>query len=367
MHHVRGNITRQAHVGVPLGTYEEEIGRGGFSGRATHLYRKHPPVLWTRIEGELRPRAYAVTELGKLGTDWAANRPVFLGNDEVRLRFARLHGAMPYAFRNADGDEVLFVHSGRGRLECDYGALDFEVGHYLVIPRGTTYRLSTDDRASFLVIECASEVRIPDRGLLGRHALFDPEVVDVPDPGALSPREDGEHELRILRAGALTSVFYPFDPLDTVGWKGDLSVWRLHVKDIRPVSSERYHLPPTAHATFVADGVAICTFLPRPLETGDPSAMKVPFYHANVDFDEVIFYHGGRFFSRDGITPGMATFHPAGIHHGPQPGAVEAARDLARTDEIAVMIDVRKPLGFTEAARSVEQKGYWRSWNGEKR
>ena len=363
MHHARGRTTRQAHVGVPEGTFEEEIGRDGFSGRATHLYREHPPVGWTRIEGELRPRAYAVTEMGPASSDWTASRPPFLENQDVRLRFAHLRGAMPYAFRNADADEVLFVHSGRGSLECDYGAIDFEAGHYLVLPRSTTYRLDAREGATFLVIETAAEVRIPDRGLLGRHALFDVDVIDVPDPAKLSPRP-GEQELRIQRGGALTSVFYPFDPIDVVGWKGDLSVWRLHVRDIRPVSSERYHLPPTAHATFVADGLAICTFLPRPLETGDPEAMKVPFFHANVDYDEVLFYHRGRFFSREGIAPGMVTLHPAGIHHGPQPGATAAARDLARTDEIAVMVDVRRALVPTHQARGVERVDYWKSWQG---
>jgi homogentisate 1,2-dioxygenase len=366
MHHTRGRVTRQAHVGLPEGTVEEEIGRSGFSGRAAHLYRKHPPVDWTRIEGPLRPRAYAVTELSKPEADWAGARTPFLWNEDVTLSFARLHGAMRYAFRNADGDELLFVHSGAGTMESDFGVLDFEAGHYLVIPRGTTYRLRADDQASFLCCETAAELRIPDRGLLGRHALFDPDVIDVPDPERLSPKE-GEHELRIQRAGALTRVFYPFDPIDTVGWKGDLSIWRLHVRDIRPIASERYHLPPTAHATFVADGVAVCTFLPRPLETGDPAALRVPFYHANVDFDEVIFYHQGRFFSREGIGAGMLTFHPAGIHHGPQPGAVRAARDLTRTDEIAVMIDVRRPLASTEAATRVERTDYWASWKRESR
>jgi homogentisate 1,2-dioxygenase len=364
MHHVRGLVTRQAHVGVPEGTVEEEIGRSGFSGRASHLYRRNPPVGWTRIEGPLRPRAYGVTELGAAGDDWLAARSAFLENDDVRLGFARLRGAMGYAFRNADADEVLFVHAGRGTLECDYGALDFEAGHYLVVPRGTTYRLRADDQAAFLVIETAAEVAIPERGLLGRHALFDPDVIDVPDPALLpaSVRDGREHELRIQRAREITRVFYPFDPIDVAGWKGDLSVWRLHVKDIRPVSSERYHLPPTAHATFVAEGVAICTFLPRPLETGDPAALKVPFFHANVDYDEVIFYHRGRFFSREGIAAGMVTFHPAGIHHGPQPGAVDAAKDLARTDEIAVMVDVRRPLRPTAEASSVEREAYWTSW-----
>lgn len=367
-HHVRGTVARQAHVGVPEGTFEEEIARDGFFGKASHLYRRHAPVGWTRIEGELRPRAYQASELGVPGgADWIAARAPFLEGEGVRLSFARLDAAMPYAFRNADADEVLFVHAGRGRFESDFGAMDYETGHYLVVPRGVTYRLHPADHSSFLVVETAAEVKIPDRGLLGRHALFDPELCEVPDVAAMpAPRTGAEHELRVQRGGAIGHVFYPFDPLDTVGWKGDLAPFRLHVRDIRPVSSERYHLPPTAHATFVAGGVVICTFLPRPLETGDPLALRVPFFHANVDYDEVLFYHRGSFFSRAGVGPGMVTFHPAGIHHGPQPGAVKAAATKERTDEVAVMIDSRAPLRPTGAATSVEHVDYWKSWQEKK-
>ncbi len=141
-----------------------------------------------------------------------------------------------------------------------------------------------------------------------------------------------------------------------VGWKGTLSVWQLNVRDIRPVASERYHLPPSAHTTFLAAGVAICTFAPRPLENGDPRAMKVPFYHSNIDYDEVLFYHSGEFFSRAGVNAGMLTFHPQGIHHGPQARAAQRTSDAQRTEEIAVMIDTRQPLAVgAAAAREVER------------
>jgi homogentisate 1,2-dioxygenase len=350
-------------VGLPEGTYEEEIARDGFFGKASHLYRRHPPVNWTRIEGDLRPRAFQAIELGQPSSDWTSTRTPFLEGDGVRLSMAKLTGAMPFAFRNADGDEVLFVHQGRGRFESDFGAMAYETGHYIVIPRGVTYRLDAFDHSSFLVVETAAEVKIPDRGLLGRHALFDPELCEVPDLAAMpAPREGAEHELRVQRGGQLGRIFYPFDPLDVAGWKGDLAPFRLHVKDIRPVMSERYHLPPTAHATFIAGGVVICTFLPRGLETGDPLALKVPFYHSNVDYDEVLFYHRGNFFSRQGVGAGMVTFHPAGIHHGPQPGAVKAAKDKERTDEVAVMIDTKSPLRPTAAAGTVERVDYWKSW-----
>lgn len=135
-HHVRGKVARQAHVGIPEGTYEEEVARDGFAGPASHLYRQHPPVGWTRIEGDVRPRAYQATELGTPSTDWTAARAPFLEGDGVRLSFARLAGAMTYAFRNADADEILFVHAGRGRFESDFGAMTYETGHYLVVPRG---------------------------------------------------------------------------------------------------------------------------------------------------------------------------------------------------------------------------------------
>jgi homogentisate 1,2-dioxygenase len=171
----------------------------------------------------------------------------------------------------------------------------------------------------------------------------------------------------IKRQGALTSVWYPHCPLDVVGWKGTLCVWQLNVRDIRPVSSDRYHLPPSAHTTFVAANVAICTFAPRPLENGDPRALKVPFFHSNIDFDEVLFYHAGEFFSRDGIEPGMLTFHPQGIHHGPQARAAQRAPKATHTEEIAVMIDTRRPLDICAPATALELPDYWKSWQPEDR
>lgn len=364
MHHIRGKVTRQAHVDLPEGTCEEEYARRGFFGRTSHLYRTVPPVAWTAIEGDLRPEAICATELPGLGgEDWLSGRVAFLENEDVRLHVARLAAPMGYAFRNADADEVLFVHRGAGRLDTDFGRIGYTRGDYLVIPRGTAYRLAPVEETMALVIESVGEVELPERGLLGRHALFDPDVIEVPEPTKLAAPPRGSHALKVQRQGRLTTLTYPFDPLaTTVGWKGDLTVWRLNVRDIRPVASERYHLPPTAHATFTMPGAVVCTFLPRPLETGDPGALRVPFYHANIDYDEVLFYHDGDFFSRPGIRPGMVTFHPQGIHHGPQPRAVAASKTRQRTDEQAVMIDTRRPLAMTDAARRASVADYWKSW-----
>ncbi|MFO0747849.1 MAG: homogentisate 1,2-dioxygenase [Myxococcota bacterium] len=348
---------------------EEEYARSGFSGRYAHLYRSSPPVAWTRIEGPLRPRD--PTREAEVSGDYLADRRPQLGNDDVVISFARVARPMDYFFRNADADEVLFVHAGGGRIETDFGPLGYVRGDYLVIPRGTVYRLVPSDTTSLLVMEMRGEVRFPDRGMLGQHALFDPAVIEVPTPveagpgSTLAASATGEWEVRIQRQGQLTRVFYAHCPLDVVGWKGTLSVQRLNVKDIRPVMSERYHLPPSAHSTFVADGAVICSFLPRGLETGDANAMKVPFYHSNIDYDEVLFYHDGEFFSRTGISAGMLTFHPQGIHHGPQPGAVERTKDAARTQEVAVMIDTRRPLEVLSGALRCELVDYWKSWGAD--
>ena len=366
MYYRKGIITRQAHVDIPKGTCEEEYARRGFFGRTSHLYRSQAPVGWTHIEGDLRPRAFDSGILpGLEAGDYLEGRVPFLYNNDVVLSLALVDQAMDYSFRNADGDEVLFVHRGGGEIETDFGPLTYEKGDYLVIPRGTVYRLAPEQETALLIIESAHEVTLPDKGILGRHALFDTDVINVPEPRpATGQPEQGEWRLKVKRCNRLSTITYPFDPINTVGWKGDLTVWQLNVRDIRPVSSERYHLPPTAHVTFLMQNVVICTFLPRPLETGDPGALKVPFFHANIDFDEVIFYHDGDFFSRAGISPGMVTFHPQGIHHGPQPQAVTASKTKERTNEQAVMIDTREPLVMSEQAECIEMKDYWKSWMG---
>lgn len=366
--YVKGIVTRQAHVDIPEGTVEEEYARNGFSGGYAHLYRSQPPVGWTRIEGPLRPRAFDMRSPRlPIPGDYLQSRRSFLHNDDVRISFSTVSEAMPFSFRNADADEVFFVHAGEGELESDFGQSSYRQGDYIVIPRGTVYRLRPTVATELLLIECYSEVRFPEKGMLGQHALFDPAMIRVPEPvlGKKSSAGNEEFELRILHRGEITRVFYPFDPLNTVGWKGTLSVRQINVADIRPVLSDRYHLPPSAHTTLLANNVAICSFLPRPLENGDPKALKVPFYHSNIDFDEVIFYHEGNFFSREGIRPGMMTFHPQGIHHGPQPKAVARSADAKATNEIAIMIDTRRSLSVSPGVADGEWADYWKSWMGK--
>jgi homogentisate 1,2-dioxygenase len=360
----KGEAPSQAHVGVPEGLYEEEHGRQGFTGPASHLYRRHPPTGWVRIEGPLRPRAFDCTALKTPDQRSAESPPSeILRSPDVRVFVSRRAQSMPHFVRNADGDEIHFVHVGRGQYETDYGMLSYEPGDYLLIPKGTTYRIIVEQSPSlFLIAESPVAVELPDRGLLGRHALFDLGVLTAPELDVKPRDEDGrEWEVRIKREGEWTRVIYPFYPMDVVGWKGDLWVAKLNVRDFRPVTSPRYHLPPTVHATFQAGGLLISTFAPRPLES-DPQALKVPFYHRNMDYDEVLFYHSGNFFSRAGIQPGSFTLHPQGIHHGPQPQAVDASRSKTHTDEVAIMIESRRPFELLKELDVVELKEYGTSW-----
>ncbi|HLP30051.1 MAG TPA: homogentisate 1,2-dioxygenase [Geothrix sp.] len=367
----KGLHTRQAHVDLPEGTFEEEHARQGFFGRTTHLYRLHPVTDWTRIEGPLRPHSYdlnpllpfkeAAVRASMFGSTEVAFAPIcVLHNQDVALHWV-VPSTMDFFYRNADGDDVYYVHAGSGKLETTFGALTYATGDYLVIPRGTTYRFLPDEGPQrYLLIESFSEVTIPDRNQLGPNAIFDPAMVDTPElePYDATPREWAVH---IKRENQITKVFYPFNPLDVVGWKGDLTVWRINVKDIRPILSARYHLPPSAHSTFIANNFVICSFLPRPFEE-EEGAMRVPFYHSNIDYDEVLFYSAGHFFSRDGIGAGMMTWHPQGIHHGPHPKAIPLSRTKERTDEVAVMVDTFRPLKATPAAELVENRDYWASW-----
>ncbi len=268
---------------------------------------------------------------------------------------------MPFYYRNADGDEIIFVHQGRGTIETDFGPLSYEKGDYIIMPKAVTYRILPELADNFfLIIQSRAEIEQPNRGLVGQHALYDPAVIVTPEP-APAPEPNREWEIRIKVDDDLSSVVYPFNPLDVVGWKGDLTVWKINMKDICPIMSPRVHLPPSAHTTLVTEGAVICSFVPRPLEDA-PAAVRVPFFHRNSDYDEFIFYHDGDFFSKDNMRPGMATLHPRGMHHGPHPTALRNQHLKTRTDEYAVMLDAVSRLEISPAAEGVEWEDYWKSW-----
>ncbi len=363
---IEGQASRQAHADFPQDTYERELGREGFFGPATHMHHKHPPTGWIDWDGPLKPRALDLNKI-QVSSESPWKATTFLHNSHVKMRYWQTASSMKQLVRNGDGDELIFVHEGSADLYCDYGHLFIRDGDYVVLPRGTMWRLDVKEPISALLIEATSDsYKMPDKGMLGGHAIFDPAKLDAPviDEEFLAQQSDVKQwQVIVKRRDQYTTITYPFNPLDTVGWHGNLMPVRINWRDIRPVMSHRYHLPPSAHTTFVTNRFVVCTFCPRPLES-DPGALKVPFYHNNDDYDEVLFYHKGNFFSRDNIHPGMVTFHPSGFTHGPHPKAYLASHAglKTETDEVAVMIDTRDALEVGSLAMGVELEEYVNSW-----
>ncbi|WP_420432933.1 homogentisate 1,2-dioxygenase [Hyphobacterium sp.] len=364
---VEGNASRQAHADMPEGTFEREMSKEGFFGPAAFLHHRNPPTGWVKFEGPLQPRAFDLNALnGAENSPWESRS--VLHNKSTDIRFWKLAEPMTGLARNGDGDQLLFIHEGQADLFCDFGHIEVVKGDYVYLPRGTMWRLSQSEPLSILMIEATNtHYTLPDKGLVGPHAVFDPAILDAPkiDDAFKAQQADENHEwtVSVKKRGEVSRITYPFNPLDAVGWHGELAPVRLNVKDIRPLMSHRYHLPPSAHTTFLSDRFVVCTFAPRPFET-DPGALKVPFFHNNDDYDEVLFYHAGDFFSRDNIDAGMMTFHPSGFTHGPHPKALKnmLVQTKAATDEYAVMIDTRDPLDVGDDAGSVENRDYVNSW-----
>ncbi|MBH67879.1 MAG: homogentisate 1,2-dioxygenase [Rhodospirillaceae bacterium] len=366
---VEGNASRQAHADLPEGTYEREMSKEGFFGPSALLHHKRPPTGWIDWSGPLRPRAFDLNKLqSEVDCPWSGNDILY--NQHCRISMWRSARKMDHLVRNGDGDQLLFVHRGNGELFCDFGRLSFEMGDYIVLPRGTMWRMECDSDSDFLMIEATnSSFGLPDRGIVGSHAFFDPAMLDTPciDQKFLdqqTPEKTKENwQVRVKRHNTISIITYPYNPLDVVGWHGTLMPVKINIKHFRPLMSHRYHLPPSAHTTFLANRFVVCTFCPRPFEQ-DPKALKVPFFHNNDDYDEVLFYHKGDFFSRDNIKAGTITFHPSGFTHGPHPKALENMLKPKKmeTDEYAVMVDTRDALETGDIVTDIENPSYAFSW-----
>lgn len=353
-----GIYTKQAHVKIPKDHFEEEHGRKGFFGRVSHLYHQNPLTSWSKIEGKLKPRNLpTVFDADELQNSF---QEVLFNNDCI-VSMATYNESFKNFYRNADFDEMYFIHEGGGTVETSYGHLEYKRGDYIIMPRGTTYKFYIQNKTKFLKVESASEFEQPTRGILGPNALYDQTAIKTPE-AATGTEKAQEYVIEIKREGEITKVTYPYNPLDVSGWKGSVYPWIVSIYDYCPINSHRYHIPPSGHTTFVCQNFVVCSFVARPLEHSSEEVLKVPFYHSNIDYDEVLFYHEGDFFSRDNIDAGAITFHPQGIHHGPHPKAFKAADDKEFTDEYAVMIDTRRPLKRTDFFMNYENKDYWKSW-----
>ena len=353
---------RQPHKNIPKDHFEEEQGQGGFYGPVSHLIRKQPSTRWTHIEGPLKPSMFDLVPLQKEKECWKK----LLYNDCLNIHFYYCEKQPQTAFRGADGDLLFFCHKGEGVVLTEYGLLNYSSGQYILMPKCLTHVFIPKKPSSFFVVESLkSHFREPDRGMLGRHALYSEDSLIRPDLPALHNylKENNLQfkQVTVYRQNTATQFSYEDCIFDVVEWKGDLFPCTLHMKDIMPVMSHRVHLPPSVHTTFLTDDFIVCSFLPRPLEQ-DEDALKVPFYHQNTDYDEVIFYHDGDFFSRDNLHAGMMSLHPAGFPHGPHPKAIKAAKEKTFTSEYAVMLDSSQPLKQAEDLKNLEVKDYWKSW-----
>ena len=366
---MEGKSSRQAHADLPNDTFEREMSKEGFFGPSAHIYHRNPPTGWIDWDGPLRPRAFNLNNLTQ-NVDCPWNSVELLFNENCRIAMWRASKSMKHLVRNADGDQLLFIHSGTGELYSDFGRFEIIAGDYVLLPRGTMWRVQFGSPIDILLIESTNAgFSLPDKGIVGTHAFFDPAMLDTPlidkkfldQQTAVGATE--RWQVRIKRKNNISTVTYPYNPLDAVGWHGSLMPVKINVKEFRPLMSHRYHLPPSAHTTFVSERFVVCTFCPRPFEK-DPGALKVPFFHNNDDYDEVLFYHAGDFFSRDNIDAGMMTFHPAGFTHGPHPKALNnmLKPKKAETDEYALMIDTRDGLTVADLPNNIEDDSYLFSW-----
>jgi homogentisate 1,2-dioxygenase len=357
---------------------EELMGQEGFSEESALLYHRHSPSALAAIEAVDDPRAdLALTadqpltprhvRTGELavGGDPVLGRQVVLGNPDVLLCWVAADRDSDL-YRNAIGDELVYVHDGEVELQTVFGALSLAAGDYVVLPAGTTHRwVLPSGRAEALVFEAGGHVHFPERYLSSRGQLkegapFSERDLRGPDEPLLVDGEDVPVLVR-NRAG-LSRLVHRHHPFDVVGWDGCLWPHTLSIHDFEPIAGA-IHQPPPVHQTFAGPGFVVCSFVPRPYDF-HPDAVKVPYHHANTDSDEVLFYAGGDFMSRSGsgIGVGSISYHPAGFTHGPQPGSWERSVDQTRTEELAVMLDTFRPLAPSAAAVAASDDAYRASW-----
>ena len=356
---------------------EELMGEEGFSSDSALLYHRELPTrIVNAVASGLDDAGLAAPEVllprhlmtGKLptGGDLVTGRHVLMGNSSVRISYTAAVVDSPL-YRDSDGDLLVYVESGTGRLESVFGSLDVGPGDYVVVPTGTTHRwVVADGPLRALVVEARGHVTLPSQ-YLGRHGQVLEQSPycerDFRAPTApLLVDDASETDVLVRRRGRFTTYTYASHPFDVVGWDGCLYPYALSIHDFEPVTG-RLHQPPPVHQTFAGPGFVICSFVPRLLDY-HPEAVPVPYNHSNVDSDEVLFYVGGDFTSRagSGVGQGSITLHPGGFVHGPQPGSVERALGKASTDELAVMIDTFAPLDLAPGVAEVDDPGYPWTW-----
>ncbi len=377
-----GKIPNKRHVVFrqPNGNlyHEELFGTEGFAGVSSLLYHLYPPTIVKEkgqpysirpevaIEDNLQNRSY----LGFEATpedDYIKSRKVLFVNDDMHIGIAAPRKSVTdYFFKNADADEMIFIHKGSGKLRTMYGKIDFEYGDYLIIPRGTTYQMEFDtEENKLLFIESFSAIETPSKyrnqyGQFLEHSPFCERDLKLPYDMETHD-EKGEFLINIKKRGLIYPYIYETHPFDLVGYDGCSYPYGISIHNFEPITG-RIHMPPPIHQQFQGNNFVICSFVPRMYDY-HPQAVPAPYHHSNIDSDELLYYVAGDFMSRNDIKQGQITLHPGGLTHGPHPGAIERSIGKKETNELAVMIDPFNPVKITKEALNIEIKDYYKSWH----
>ena len=380
-YHTLGSIPHKRHTQFRKpdgGLYSEQLfSTEGFSNDYSLLYHIHPPTQIIRTdepvsmipriaeEKMLKHRSFEGFQVKPADDFLDSRKPVLVNNDCHIVLAAPRKSMTDYFYKNADADELIFIHEGTGVLHTQYGQLKFSPGDYLVIPRGTIYSIAFDTADNRLfIVESFSPIRYPKRyvsknGQLLENAPFCERDIRRPE-GLETIDQSGDFLIKAKKKGILYGLHYANHPFDVVGWDGCCYPFAFSIHDFEPITG-RVHQPPPVHQTFEANNFVVCSFCPR-LYDYHPQSIPAPYNHSNIDSDEVLYYVEGDFMSRKHVTRGMITLHPAGIPHGPHPGAVEKSIGKKETNELAVMVDTFHALQLTEAALEIENPGYTMSW-----
>ncbi|QMW03557.1 homogentisate 1,2-dioxygenase [Spirosoma foliorum] len=357
--------------------YEQLFGTIGFEGMSSLLYHVHRPTMVREVLESVDTTPKLAVQKNMLARkligfniaptdDFLESRvPLLVNNDLIFGLAAPRQSLITYFYKNADADELLFVHRGSGKLRTLFGTLPFQYGDYLIIPRGVIYQIDFDtDDNRLLYVESHSPIYTPKRyrnqfGQLLEHSPFCER--DMIRPGNLETHDEtGDFLIKIKKQGSLHTLVYASHPFDVVGWDGYNYPYGFSIFNFEPITG-RVHQPPPVHQTFQTDSFVVCSFVPR-LYDYHPLAIPAPYNHSNIDSDEVIYYVDGDFMSRNDIAQGHITLHPGGIPHGPAPGAMERSIGKKETQEYAVMVDTFRPLMLTEQAVQLDDGTYYKSW-----
>jgi homogentisate 1,2-dioxygenase len=381
-YHKLGNVPHKRHTQFRKtdGTlYSEQLfSTEGFSSNSTLLYHCHPPTEIVKIdepygvaprvaeEKMLKHRSFQGFNIRPEDDYLKSRKPVLVNSDCHIVLAAPRQSMTDYFYKNADADELIFVHEGSGVLHTQYGQLPFGYGDYLQVPRGTIYQIKfTGTGNRLFIVESFSPIRYPKRylsqyGQLLEHAPYCER--DIRQPQNLETIDEaGDFLILIKKKGVMYPIHYAHHPFDVVGWDGCEYPFAFSIHDFEPITG-RVHQPPPVHQTFEGHNFVVCSFCPR-LFDYHPQAIPAPYNHSNIDSDEVLYYVDGDFMSRKHVTRGMITLHPGGIPHGPHPGAVDKSIGAKETKELAVMVDTFHPLQITQEALEIEDGQYTMSWS----